>query len=172
MTINQLIFAAIASTILVGCGEKKVTNGYVRMSTLHALEVESVSMIAEEDGNEKMLFRIPCTAWLGVDLDKVEYDDRQSGQLILKLPPIEVKSSMVNEEKVITLDERQSIWASRNTAQWLKEKALQRAQAEVTEIAMSDDTIKLAKDQTRRLIECFYSQCEPNRKIVVEWKND
>ena len=53
--------------------------------------------------------------------------------------------------------------------QELKEKAERRAQKEVEEIAMSQDAVKLAKEQTRRLIECFYRQSCPGMEVVVEW---
>lgn len=170
MKINKLIVLAAATALLSGCDDKQKTSGFVRMATLHAIEVESVSMIAEEKGNEKILLRIPCTAWLGVDLDKVEYEENQSGGLVITLPSVEVSSPKVNHEQERVLDERQSVWSSRNTAQSLKEQAERKAQAEVVEIAMSPDAVKLAKAQTRRLIECFYKQCDPSREVVIKWK--
>ena len=167
------ILPVAAMALLAGCGGEQQTNGFVRMSTLHSIEVESVSMIAEESGNDKMLLRIPCTAWLGVDLDEVEYDDSNLPErLVVKLPPIRVSSPKVHHDKEQVLDERKSLWSSPNVAQSLKEKAERKAQAEVAEIAMSTDPMKLAKAQTKRLIECFYKQSSPDLKVVVEWKKD
>ncbi len=142
------------------------------MSTLHSIEVESVSMIAEESGNDKMLLRIPCTAWLGVDLDEVEYDDSRPERLVVTLPPIHVSSPKVHHDKEQVLDERQSIWSSPNVAQSLKEKAERKAQVEVQAIAMSPDAVRLAKAQTQRLITCFYKQSNPDREVVVKWMKD
>ncbi len=166
------ILPVVAMVLLSGCGDEKQARGFVRMATLHSIEVESVSMIAEEKGNDKMLLRIPCTAWLGVDLDEVEYDDSRQDRLVVKLPPISVSSPKVHHDKEKVLEERRSIWSSPNVPQSLKEKAERKAQSEVAEIAMSPDPVRLAKDQTRRLIECFYKQSSPDLKVIVEWKKD
>lgn len=172
MKIHKSILPVAAMVFLVGCDDEKPARGFVRMSTLHSIEVESVSMIGEESGNDKMLLRIPCTAWLGVDLDEVEYDDSKQGQLVVKLPPIHVSSPKVHHDKERVLSERKSIWSSPSVAQSLKEKAERKAQAEVAEIAMSPDPVKLAKAQTARLIECFYKQSAPDTKVIIAWKKD
>ncbi len=171
MKIRKSLMLALASILFAGCG-KQPTHGFVRMATLHSIEVESVSMIVEESGKDKVLVRIPCTAWLGVDLEEVEYDNSQEDQLVVKLPPIAVSSPKVHHEKETVLDERRSIWSSPSVGQSLKEKAECKAQAEVREIAMSTDAVKLAKAQTERLIKCFYRQSNPEREVIVEWKKD
>lgn len=172
MKSNMLVAIAAIMVLLSGCDEGKQSRSFVKLATLHAIEVESVSMIGEEKGNNKMLLRIPCSAWLGVDLDEVEYDDSQSGRLIVKLPPISVSSPKVHHDKETVLDERRSLWSSANVNQELREKAERHAQAEVADIAMSPDAVKLAKNQTRKLVECFYRMSEPDREVRVEWKKD
>ena len=165
---SRTALMAFVTALLAGCGGNEPTHDFVKMARLHSIEVESVSMIAEERGNDKMLLRVPCSALLGVDLDEVKYDCGKS-RLTVKLPPIVVTSPKVFHEKEQVIDERKSIWSSPNVAQELKEKAERRAQKEVEEIAMSQDAVKLAKEQTRRLIECFYRQSCPGMEVVVEW---
>lgn len=172
MKTRKSILPVMAVLLLAGCGGENRSDGFVRMSTLHAIEVESVSMIAEESGNDKMLLRIPCTAWLGVDLDEVEYDSSNPKRLVVKLPPIHVSSPKVHHDRERVLDERKSIWSSPNVAQSLKEKAERKAQAEVEAIAMDREAVKLAKAQTERLIKCFYKQSAPDMEVSIEWKKD
>lgn len=157
MKIYKSTFAALAMMLLYGCGDEPQQNGFVRMSRLHAIEVESVSLIAEESGNDKMVLRIPCTAWLGVDLDDVDYDTSDAKRIVVKLPPFRVSSPKVHHDREKVLDERKSIWSSANVSQNLKEKAERKAQAEVSAIAETEDVVKLAKSQTKRLIESLPS---------------
>lgn len=173
----KFLIPVVALVILTGCGGKKKAQGFVQMATLHSIEVESISMIAEENGNDKILLRIPCTAWLGVDLDGIKGElSEANNRLVVKLPKIDVSSPKVHHEKERVLDERRSIWSSPNMAQSLKEKAEQKAQKEVAEIAMSPETLKLAKAQTERLVKCFYKQVykqsNPDMEIVIEWMED
>ena len=172
MKVSNIASFAIVIALLSGCDDQKPKSGFVRIANLNVLQIESVSMIAEESGNDKMLLRVPCSAWLSVDWDEVSYDDSEINQRKLKvyLPQPQIMSPKVHHDKEVVLDENRSIWSSASKQLNLKEKAEQRAQAEVVELAMSPDSVKVAKAQTIRLVECFYRQSSPGLSVSVEWK--
>lgn len=172
MKVTNIASIAIVAVFLSGCDYQKPKSEFVRIANLNVLQIESVSMIAEESGNDKMLLRIPCSAWLSVDWDEVSYDDRElmQGKLKVVLPQPQIMSPKVHHDKEVVLDENRSLWTSAAKQLNLKEKAEQRAQAEVAELAMNPDTIKMAKAQAVRLVECFYRQSSPGLSVSIEWK--
>ena len=170
MKVASITSIVISVVLLSGCDDQKPKSGFVRIANLNVLQIESVSMIAEESGNDKMLLRIPCSAWLSIDWDDVSYDDSQDGKLKISLPQPQIMSPKVHHDKEVVLDENRSLWSSASKQLNLKEKAEQRAQAEVAELAMSPDSVKVAKAQTIRLVECFYRQSSPGLTVSVEWK--
>ncbi|MGN0844388.1 MAG: DUF4230 domain-containing protein [Kiritimatiellia bacterium] len=171
MKVTNIASIAIVVALLSGC-DHQPESGFVRIANLNVLQIDSVSMIEEESGNDKMLLRIPCSAWLSVDWDEVSYDvsKLKKGKLTVVLPQPQVMSPKVHHEKEVVLDENRSLWTSASKQLNLKEKAEQRAQAEVAELAMSQDSVKTAKAQTVRLVECFYRQSSPGLSVSVEWK--
>ena len=172
MKVTNIASIAIVAVFLSGCDYQKPKSEFVRIANLNVLQIESVSMIAEESGNDKMLLRIPCSAPPPVDWDEVSYDDRElmQGKLKVVLPQPQIMSPKVHHDKEVVLDENRSLWTSAAKQLNLKEKAEQRAQAEVAELAMNPDTIKMAKAQAVRLVECFYRQSSPGLSVSIEWK--
>ena len=172
MKVSIIASIAIVAALLSGCGDTEPITRFVRIANLNVLQIESVSMIAEEYGNDKMLLRIPCSAWLSIDWGDVSYDDSNlnQGKLKVILPQPKIMSPKVHHDKEEVLDENKSLWTRASSQLGLKEKAEQRAQTEVAELATSSDSVKLAKAQTIRLVECFYRQSSPGLSVSVEWK--
>ena len=170
MKVTNIASIAIVVAFLSGCDKPK--SEFVRMAKLNVLQIDSVSMIEEESGNDKMLLRIPCSACLSVDWDEVSYDDRElmQGKLKIVLPQPQVMSPKVHHDTEVVGGENRSLWTSAAKYLNLKEKAEQRAQAEVAELAMDPDSIKRAKEQAVRLVKCFYKQSSPGLSVSIEWK--
>ncbi len=122
MKVTNIASIAIVVAFLSGCDKPK--SEFVRMANLNVLQIDSVSMIEEESGNDKMLLRIPCSAWLSVDWDEVSYDDRElmQGKLKIALPQPQVMSPKVHHDKEVVGDENRSLWTSAAKQLNLKEK--------------------------------------------------
>lgn len=171
-SIRNLFLLISAMFLLVGCGkERHPKGGYAKLANLLPIEIESMSLVAEQEGNNKVLLKIPCFAYLAVDLDKVEYKhEATANRLTIELPQVSVISPRVDEENVRILDERSSFWAPSIRNSQLRERAEVKAQREMEDLALSSkDCLDMAKQQTERLIRCFYNQVNPELDVRLEW---
>ena len=169
------LLVTLATQFLVGCDPSPALpeSNFVPMAFLNSIEVESVSLIEEKEGENKVLVRIPCSALVGIDLANAEYEN-SPGNLTVTLPEPTVNSPKVHSDGVEILDEKQEKWwwTSSSVNPELKEKAERKAQAEISNLAKSTEVVSRAKNEARRLIECFYRQTTPGRSVKIVWKNN
>ena len=170
--VGSLLLVMSVMALMYGCGENKpAQQDCVKLAKLNSLEIESVSIIEEKIGRDKILLKIPCSACLGVDLDKVAYD-RTDESLTITLPPVELQSPKVHHKEEIILDEQRSIWTSPNAMAELRESAERRAQQEVQDLALTSEFIADTKKRTETLIRCFYRQVDStNIQVTIVWED-